>query len=109
VTLIRGPGWDESLDIRQQPGWTAHAAFMDGLVADGFILVGGPVGDHRQTLHLVDAADDDEIRQRLADDPWAQAGLLEVGSIQPWALWLDFRTATRGAPGCRDRSRTVRD
>ena len=71
--------------------------FMDGLVVDGFILLGGPVGDHRQTLQVVEAADATEIRRRLAEDPWAHAKLLEIGSIQPWALWLDFRTATNSA------------
>lgn len=91
LTLIHGPGWDTSLGIREQHGWTEHAAFMDGLVADGFILFGGPVGDGQQTLHVVEARDEDQVRRRLAEDPWARAGLLEVASIQPWALWLDFR------------------
>jgi uncharacterized protein YciI len=95
VTLVRGPAWDESLGIREQRAWDAHAAFMDGLVEDGLIVLGGPVGDHRQTLHVVEAADEQEVRRRLAEDPWAHAGLLEIGSIRPWALWLDFRTATR--------------
>ena len=62
---------------------------MDGLVKDGFIILGGPVGDGEQTLHAVEAADEDEIRARLALDPWASAGLLRVGPIEPWALWLD--------------------
>ena len=31
------------------------------------------------------------IRERLADDPWASAGLLRIGTIEPWALWLDSR------------------
>jgi hypothetical protein len=97
VTLLRGPNWDESLDIRQQPGWDAHAVFMDGLVADGFILLGGPVGDQRQTLHVVETADETEVRRRFAEDPWADAGLLKIGSIHPWALWLDFRRARRSA------------
>jgi len=91
LTLVHGPNWDESRGIRDQRGWDEHAAFMDALVDDGFILLGGPVGDHRQTLHVVEAANENEIRRRLAEDPWAQTGLLEVGSIQPWALWLDFR------------------
>jgi uncharacterized protein YciI len=93
VTLVRGPNWDESVGIREQEAWDAHAAFMDALVDDGFILLGGPVGDHRQTLHAIQAADEEDIRRRLAEDPWAQAELLEIGSIRPWALWLDFRTA----------------
>jgi uncharacterized protein YciI len=91
LTLVHGPGWDESLGIREQPAWEEHAAFMDGLVEDGFILVGGPIGDHRQTLHVVEASDEDEVRRRVAQDPWAHSGLLEIGSIEPWALWLDFR------------------
>jgi uncharacterized protein YciI len=95
LTLVHGQGWDESLSIRKQHAWTEHAAFMDGLVADGFILFGGPVGDGQQTLHVVEAHDEDQVRRRLAEDPWARAGLLEVGSIQPWALWLDFREDTR--------------
>jgi uncharacterized protein YciI len=59
---------------------------MDGLVDDGFIILGGPVGDGQQTLHAVEAADEDEIRTQLARDPWASAGLLQVGPIEPWAL-----------------------
>lgn len=91
LTLVRGAAWDGARGIRQQLQWVEHAAFMDGLVADGFILLGGPVGDGQQILHVVEAHDEGEIRRRLTQDPWARAGLLEVGSIRPWALWLDFR------------------
>jgi len=91
VTLVHAPGWDPSRPIRSQDGWDEHAAFMDGLVDDGFLIVGGPLGNGERTLHLMQAEDEDEIRARLAGDPWAAAGLLEVGSIEPWALWLDGR------------------
>ncbi len=83
VTIVRGPEWDDSRAIREQRGWGEHAVFMDGLVVDGFILLGGPLGDQRQTLHAVEADNEGEIRRRLRDDPWAQAGLLEVGLIEP--------------------------
>jgi uncharacterized protein YciI len=92
VTLVHGPGWDSARPIRSQAGWAGHAAFMDGLVDDGFIIVGGPLGDGERTLHVVEAADQDAVRARLAEDPWARAGLLQVGTIEPWALWLDGRT-----------------
>jgi uncharacterized protein YciI len=95
VRLVHGPGWDPSRPIREQPGWDAHAAFMDGLVDDGFLIIGGPLGDGAQTLHAVDAANEDEVRARFGADPRASAGLLQVGSIEPWALWLDSRP---GAP-----------
>ncbi len=91
VTLVHGPGWDSSRPIRGQDGWDEHAAFMDGLVDDGFLIVGGPLGNGERTLHLVQAADEDAIKDRLAEDPWASAGLLRVGAIEPWSLWLDGR------------------
>ena len=100
VRLVHGPGWNASRPIRRQDGWDEHAAFMDGLVDDGFVILGGPVGEGdlagegdppEETLHVVEAADEAEVRARLAADPWARAGLLRVGSIEPWALWLDGR------------------
>src|SRR5215475_6542044 len=91
VTLVHGPGWDPSRQIRTQDGWDEHAAFMDGLVDDGFIIVGGPLGEGDRTLHVVEAADERQIEARFGADPWAVAGLLRIGSIEPWALWLDGR------------------
>lgn len=64
---------------------------MDSQVTSGLILMGGPLGDGQRTLHLVEASNESEVRRALADDPWARSGLLEVGSIRAWALWLDFR------------------
>jgi uncharacterized protein YciI len=94
VTLVHGPGWDDARPIRQQDDWDAHAAFMDGLVAHGVIIIGGPIGDGRTTLHAVEATGEDEVRARFGADPWATAGLLRIGSIEPWALWLGGRRST---------------
>jgi uncharacterized protein YciI len=91
VTLVHGPGWDASCPIREQDDWDAHATFMDGLVDEGFLIVGGPLGAGDRTLHLIEADDELQIRARLGEDPWALAGLLRVGFIEPWALWLDAR------------------
>jgi uncharacterized protein YciI len=91
LRLVHGPGWDSSRQIREQDRWDEHAAFMDGLVDDGFIILGGPVGDGLETLHVVEAANEDDIRARLAQDPWARADLLRIGTVEPWALWLDGR------------------
>ena len=91
VRLVHGPGWDSSGRSGDQKGWAGHAAFMDGLADDGFIILGGPVGDGELTLHAVEAANQNEIRARLAADPWAVARLLRIAAIEPWALWLDSR------------------
>ena len=96
VRLVHGPGWDSSRPIRSQDAWNEHAAFMDGLVDDGFIVLGGPVGDGMESLHVVEAAAEKEIKERLAEDPWASAGLLQIGTIEPWALWLDSRQPDAG-------------
>jgi uncharacterized protein YciI len=95
VTLVHGPGWDPSRPIRQQDAWAEHAAFMDGLVDDGFLIIGGPLSDGERTLHAMTADGEQEIRARLAVDPWAASGKLRVGSIEPWALWLDSRAPAR--------------
>jgi uncharacterized protein YciI len=91
LTTAHGPGWDPSRQIRDQDAWGEHAAFMDALVDDGFILLGGPIGDGQRTLHLVEATDEHEIRARLGEDPWASMELLQIGAVEPWALWLDGR------------------
>jgi hypothetical protein len=49
VKLGHGRGRDASRQIRDQDGWDEHAAFMDGLVEDGFIILGSPVGDGERT------------------------------------------------------------
>jgi uncharacterized protein YciI len=95
VVLVHGHGWDASRPIREQDGWDEHAAFFDALVESGFEILGGPLGAGERTLHLIEAEDEAEIRTRLAADPWASAGLLQVGSVEPWALWLDSRPARR--------------
>jgi len=93
VRLVHGPGWDSARPIRGQDGWDEHAAFMDGLVDAGFIVLGGPVGDGAESLHVVEAADESGVRARLAQDPWAADRLLQIGSIEQWTLWLDSRQA----------------
>src|SRR5215475_7275157 len=94
LTLVHGPNWDASRPIREQQAWDRHAALMDGLVEEGMIIIGGPLGDGEQTLHAVEAADERQVETRLGEDPWASMGLLRIGSVQPWALWLDGRNAS---------------
>jgi uncharacterized protein YciI len=93
VRLERGGPWDWSRGMREQEGWDEHARFMDGLVADGFIVLGGPLEGDRETLHVVDAESEHAIRARFAEDNWAQNGMLSVKSIERWTILLDGRDA----------------
>jgi uncharacterized protein YciI len=89
VRLERGGPWDWSRDLREQDGWEAHARFMDSLVEDGFIVLGGPIGGEREILHAVSAPSEDAIRDRLAQDNWARNEMLTIKSIEPWTILLD--------------------
>lgn len=89
VRLERGGPWNWALDMREQVGWEEHAAFMDGLVESGFILLGGPLENGRDTLHIVEAESEAAIRERLAADPWAPNGMLRPASIERWTVVLD--------------------
>jgi uncharacterized protein YciI len=85
-----GPEWDRSRPLEEQSGWPEHAAFMDGLEAEGFIVLGGPVGDDGRVAHAVEAESEDAIRATLARDPWSESHLL-VEAIDPWTIRLDGR------------------
>jgi uncharacterized protein YciI len=89
VTRAKGPAWDDSRRRREQAGWDEHAAFMDALVEEGFVVLGGPVGegDGDDTLQVVDAESESAIRSRLAEDPWGE-DMLKTKSIEPWSVWL---------------------
>jgi uncharacterized protein YciI len=85
-----GPEWDPSTSLREQSGWTEHAAFMDALVDRGFIVLGGPLADGQRVVHVVEAESEDAIRATLAEDPWSDTHL-KIEAIDPWTILLDGR------------------
>ena len=88
VVLRRsGPEYNHSKPLEEQAGWDEHATFMDGLVDDGFIVLGGVLGDEVRTAHAVEASSEDEVRERLARDPWSGSHLV-VDSIDAWTIRL---------------------
>jgi uncharacterized protein YciI len=91
LTIHRsGPQWDASRPMEEQSDWAAHAAFMDGLVDAGFIVLGGPLSDEHRVVHAVEAESADEIRATLARDPWSETHL-QIETIEPWTIRLDAR------------------
>jgi uncharacterized protein YciI len=85
----KGPRWDHSRGRREQEGWEDHARFMDDLAEEGFVVLGGPIGegDGENTLLIIDAPDEETLRARLAEDPWPE-DLLTIESIRPWQVWV---------------------
>jgi uncharacterized protein YciI len=91
VVLRRaGPEWDRSKPMEEQSGWDEHASFMDGLVDDGFLVLGGPLADEARVAHAVEAESEEAVRATLARDPWSGTHLV-VDSIEPWTIRLDAR------------------
>jgi uncharacterized protein YciI len=91
VTLEQAEGWDDRFPRRQQKQWDEHAAFMDGLVDEGFVILGGPLGEGKKVLLIVAAENEQEIAARLADDPWTSLKMLRATSVEQWEILLDAR------------------
>jgi uncharacterized protein YciI len=77
--------------MRSQALWAEHAAFMNALAAEGFVVLGGPLGSGEEVLLVINAVSEDAVRTRLEADPWSESGLLEIERIEPWTILLDSR------------------
>ena len=92
VRRLRGRAWNSALPMRSQALWAEHAAFMNALAAEGFIVLGGPAGAGEEVVLVIEAPSEDALRARLAADPWSESGLLEIGRVEPWTILLDCRS-----------------
>jgi uncharacterized protein YciI len=88
VIRTRGPAYQPGRPLEEQQAWRAHADFMNALHAEGFIVVGGPLTDGPDVLHIVRADSADAIKARLAADPWERMDLLRTIRVAPWTLRL---------------------
>jgi uncharacterized protein YciI len=89
ISRKAGPAWADDKGAFEQPGVGDHAAFMDMLANEGWVIFAGPLdGTETGRIHalvIADAADEREVHRRLAADPWARSGHLVVTSIQSWS------------------------
>lgn len=91
VISSAGPNRDLSKSTREQPLWDEHATFIDQLVAGGFILMGGPLVDEGGSMLIVNAGNENEVREKLKNDPWMKHGVLELESVKRWQIFIDVR------------------
>jgi uncharacterized protein YciI len=89
VICTHGGAWQPGLPLESQAGWEAHAAFMDRLEAESFVVLGGPLEGTEDVLLVVRASDRAEIMDRLAEDPWSRDDLLRVSRVSPWTVRLN--------------------
>jgi uncharacterized protein YciI len=84
----RGPAWNHAIPMEEQPEWAAHAQFMDQLVENGFVVVGGPLEGSSDVLLILRASSAEEVERRLSPDPWRKRGLLVAKQCLPWQIRL---------------------
>ena len=90
VVLRRaGPEFDPELELGEQSHFAEHAAYMDSLLEDGHIVLGGLLPDQR-TAHAMEAESEEEVRAIWARDPWYESHLI-LESVEPWDIRLDGR------------------
>jgi uncharacterized protein YciI len=98
VTTAKGVNWDHARDIREQSFWDEHAAFANQLVAQGIIILGGPIASGTEedvALVAVEAAHESAAWEVFDGDPWMVHHVFRVKSVWPWTLWLDGRDGQR--------------
>jgi uncharacterized protein YciI len=83
-----GARWDDARPAHEQDAWDEHLAFMGGLVADGFVILGGWLAEAPRTLLVVDARDEADVHRRFEDDPYTAMELLAITSVEPWEVLL---------------------
>ena len=92
VTREAGPAWNDGKGAFEQPAVTDHAAFMNALSDEGFVLFAGPLAGSEQgrirILLIADASSEADIHRRLADDPWARTKHLVTARVEPWTLFV---------------------
>ncbi len=94
VLNTRGPTWDHTKPMEAHADWRAHADFMNALLAEGVIVLGGPLEGTRDVLLIVRAASEAEVERRLAPDVWMLNGFLQRRWIAPWTLRLGHLTGS---------------
>jgi hypothetical protein len=88
VIRRQGAEWQHDRSLEGQPLWRQHADFMNGLAAEGVVVLGGPLEGTADVLLVMRAESPELITQRLDDDPWTSLELLRIVSITPWTLRL---------------------
>ncbi|MBF6329558.1 YciI family protein [Nocardia transvalensis] len=61
-----------------------HRAWLSGLVDQGVVLTSGPYPDGSGALILFRADDADAMEKLLAQDPFAQQGLIDAVRVVEW-------------------------
>jgi uncharacterized protein YciI len=90
VNRAAGTGWDAARKVTEQEDWPAHAALMDAMHADGFVLLAGPISGTPsfEAMMVVRAETEGEVRERFAPDPWVVKDISRIVRVVRWHVRL---------------------
>jgi uncharacterized protein YciI len=92
VIVRAGPAWGTG-PPEDQPGWDAHADWVDDLIARGTFVMGGPFSDYSGSVNLLEGLTAAEAADLLATDPFVENGVFVVDSIRDWTVYVDELSA----------------
>ena len=61
-----------------------HREYLAGLLERGKLVASGPFVDDSGALIIYEAADEAEARDLIANDPYAEAGVVMSGELKEW-------------------------
>ena len=96
VIFRAGPAWGEG-PPEDQPGWDAHADWVDDLIAKGTFVMGGPLADNSGSVSLLEGLTAAEAAALLATDPFVANGVFVLDSVRDWTVYVDELSAKEGA------------
>ncbi|CCH35523.1 YciI family protein [Actinosynnema sp. NPDC047251] len=79
VELVFGDNVDDRLAARP-----AHRDYLATLVDQGRLLVSGPYTDQSGAVLVYEVADEAELRELLAADPYTPAGVVAETRVHEW-------------------------
>ena len=91
IFFTPGTAWIAGKTSREQPYWTEHAAFMDALLEDGIVIMGGPFADYSSIMVILVASDEGEARDLFRRDPFVVQRIFHLSSVHEWLVFLDAR------------------
>jgi len=90
LRVAPGPAWKSGLP-EEQPGWDAHAEFIDDLIERGVFIMGGPWAGRLGSMSLWEGVNADEVLQVMESDPFIQNGVFEIEDCADWTVYVDTR------------------
>jgi hypothetical protein len=76
---------DRRMEVRP-----AHREYLAELKAAGKLVAAGPFADQTGALLVYDVADEAELRDILAKDPYTPANVYEIATLAEWQPLFPF-------------------